>query len=80
MGFCLGMNDRTKLEQIRDLVESKVLELQPFAGEEMNLLQTDPRRDGFVNGERTLAMQILGVLDEDETKMDPVEEEMVMAR
>jgi hypothetical protein len=46
------MNANTKLERIRGLARSVVLELRPFAGEEMNLPQTDPHRDGFVEGER----------------------------
>ena len=60
------MDPQAKLEQIRDLVKTRILELQPFAGEEMNLMQTDPHRDGFVDGERTLAAQILTLLDENE--------------
>lgn len=60
------MDPQAKLEQIRDLVKTRILELQPFAGEEMNLPQTDPHRDGFVDGERTLAAQILTLLDENE--------------
>ena len=58
------MNDKTKLERIRELAKSKILEIQPFAGEEMNLPQSDPHRDGFINGERTLAAQILALIDE----------------
>ena len=60
------MNDKTKLERIRELAMSKILENQPFAGEEMNLPQSDPHRDGFINGERTLAAQILALIDEKE--------------
>jgi hypothetical protein len=63
------MSAKTKLEKIRDLAKSKILELQPFAGEEMNLPQTDPHRDGFVDGERTLASQILALIDEKEEEM-----------
>jgi len=63
------MSVKTKLEKIRDLAKSKILELQPFAGEEMNLPQTDPHRDGFVDGERTLAAQILALIDEKEEEM-----------
>lgn len=74
------MNTQSKLELVRDLVKSKVLELQPFAGEEMNLLQTDPRRDGFVDGERTLAARILALIDDDEKEVEPVESEMVLGR
>jgi len=37
-----------------------------MAGEEMNLPQTDPHRDGFVAGERALATQILALLDDHE--------------
>jgi len=62
IGFYYSMNANTKLEMIRDLAKSKLLELQPFAGEEMNLPQTDPHRDGFINGERTLAAQILSLI------------------
>jgi hypothetical protein len=61
-------------------VQSKLLELQPFAGEEMNLLQTDPHRDGFVDGERTLAAQILALIDNDEKEVEPTEAEMVLGR
>src|SRR5471030_2481776 len=82
MGFYLFMNDHAKIQQIRDLVESKIMELQPFAGEEMNLLQTDPHRDGFVDGERTLAAQILALIDGKRAgneAAEPVEEEMVLS-
>lgn len=58
------MNDKAKLERIRELAMSKMLEVQPFAGEEMNLPQTDPHRDGFINGERTMAAEILALIDE----------------
>jgi hypothetical protein len=74
------MNTQSKLERVRDLVKSKLLELQPFAGEEMNLLQTDPHRDGFVDGERTLAARILALIDDDETEVEAVEAEMVLGR
>ncbi len=60
------MNDKTKLERIRELAMSKILEVQPFAGEEMNLPQSDPHRDGFINGERTLAAEILAVIEEED--------------
>jgi len=73
------MNANTKLEKIRELAQSKVLELQPFAGEEMNLPQTDPHRDGFIDGERTLALQILSLLDGREEAVEPVEEEMILS-
>ncbi len=63
-----------------------MLELQPMAGEEMNLPQTDPHRDGFVAGEKTLATQILALLDDreaDESSPDDGitadEEEMVLS-
>ena len=79
-GFHLGMSDKTKLEMIRNLAKSKVLEVQPFAGEEMNLPQTDPHRDGFVDGERTLAARILNLIDEREIKTDPIEEEMILGQ
>ena len=79
MGFYLSMNANTKLEMIRELAQSKVLELQPFAGEEMNLPQTDPHRDGFIDGERTLALQILSLLDGREEAVEPVEEEMILS-
>ena len=76
------MNANTKLEKIRDLAKSKVLELQPFAGEEMNLPQTDPHRDGFIDGERTLAAQILALIDgkefEGRETEEPLEEEKRM--
>ena len=48
----------------------------------MNLPQNDPHRDGFINGERTLASQILNVLNDgkEEMEIDPVEEEMILGR
>jgi hypothetical protein len=75
------MNANTKLERVRDLAKSKLLELQPFAGEEMNLPQTDPHRDGFIDGERTLAAQILALIGgkEDEKETEPLEEEMILS-
>jgi hypothetical protein len=72
------MNANTKLERVRDLAKSKMLELQPFAGEEMNLPQTDPHRDGFIDGERTLAAQILALIDGKEEETEPLEEEMIL--
>jgi len=63
------------------LAKSKMLELQPFAGEEMNLPQTDPHRDGFIDGERTLAAQILALIDgKDAEPVEPVEEDMLLGR
>jgi hypothetical protein len=79
MGFYLAMNANIKLQRIRDLAKSKILELQPFAGEEMSLPQTDPHRDGFVAGERALAAQILTLINEKEEETDPVEEDMVLS-
>jgi hypothetical protein len=79
IGFYLSMNANTKLQMVRNLAKSKMLELQPFAGEEMNLPQTDPHRDGFIAGERTLAAQILALVDEKEEEADPVEEDMVLS-
>ena len=82
-GFYLSMNAITKLKLIRDLAKSKVLETQPFAGEEMNLPQTDPHRDGFINGEHVLAAQILKLIDEDKEEkeeVDLVEEDMLAGR
>ena len=80
------MNANTTLERVRDLAQSKLMELQPFAGEEMNLPQTDPHRDGFIDGERTLAAQILALIDGKEFKTEsagkttePIEEEMVLS-
>ena len=75
------MNANTTLERVRDLAKSKMLELQPFAGEEMNLPQTDAHRDGFIDGERTLAAQILELIDGngEVEHLEPVEEEMVMS-
>jgi len=80
-GLYLCMNTNTTLERVRDLAKSKVLELPPFAGEEMNLPQTDPHRDGFVDGERTLAAQILALIDGTggEAKAEPLEDEMVLS-
>jgi hypothetical protein len=75
------MNATTKLERVRDLAKSKMLELQPFAGEEMNLPQTNPRLDGFVDGERTFAAQILALVDgEEAAEVESLEEEMVLGR
>jgi hypothetical protein len=74
------MNAITKLEQVRDLAKSKMMEIQPFAGEEMNLPQTDAHRDGFVDGGRTFAAQVLALIDEDESVTEPVEQEMVLGR
>ena len=75
------MNANTTLEKVRDLAKSKVMELRPFAGEEMDLKLTDPRRDGFVAGERALAAQILELLDDrgTETDAESLEEEMVLS-
>ncbi len=76
------MNATTKLDRIRDLVNAKVLELQPMAGEEMNLPQTDAHRDGFIAGERTLAAQILSLLnegDERNEEAESLEEEMILS-
>ena len=80
MGFYLSMNTQAKLERVRVLVKSRMLEVQPFAGEEMNLMQTDPHRDGFVDGERTLAAQILALIDDDGKEATPVESEMILGR
>jgi hypothetical protein len=77
------MNANTKLELIRELAQSRALELQPFAGEEMNLPENDPHRAGFVAGERALAVRILEILDDGtrtrETEAEPVEEEMILS-
>jgi hypothetical protein len=75
------MNANTTLERVRDLAQSKMLELRPFAGEEMNLPQTDDHRDGFIEGERTLAAQILALIDETprHEQAEPVEDEMVLS-
>jgi hypothetical protein len=72
------MNANTTLERVRDLAKSKIMELQPFAGEEMNLPQTDPHRDGFIAGERTLAARILTLIDGKEEETEPLEEEMIL--
>lgn len=60
-----------------------MMELQPMAGEEMNLAQPDPHYDGFIAGERALAAQILELLDDRETlpekeEHDALEEEMIL--
>jgi hypothetical protein len=78
------MNANTKLERIRDLAQARVLELQPLAGEEMTLPQTDAHRDGYVAGERAMAGRILEILDDftadrDGAEAEPVETEMVMS-
>jgi len=65
------MDANTKLERIRELAKSRILELQPFAGEEMNLPQTDPHRDGFIEGEKALAAQILALIDGKEEETGP---------
>jgi hypothetical protein len=72
------MNANTKLDLIRQLAQAKVMEVQPLAGEEMNLPQNDPHRDGFVDGERTLAARILALIDKEEVS-EPVEDEMVLS-
>jgi len=60
-----------------------MLELPPMAGEEMSLAQSDPHRDGFIEGERTLAAQILALVDEAELKgheeASADEEEMILS-
>jgi hypothetical protein len=79
------MNANTTLERVRDLAQSRLLALQPFAGEEMNLPQTDPHRSGFVDGERALAAQVLALINGREMqeggheKVEPFEEEMFMS-
>jgi hypothetical protein len=82
-GVYLDMNANTTLQKVRDLARSKAMELQPMAGEEMNLAQPDEHRDGFIAGERALAGQILELLGDEEMttreELDPVEEEMVLA-
>jgi hypothetical protein len=80
-GFYLPMNANSKLDRIRELAKSKVLELQPFAGEEMNLDQTDPHRAGFIDGERAMAMQILALIDgkKEEEQAEPIEQEMILS-
>ncbi len=50
LGVYLSMNANTTLERVRDLAQSKLLELQPFAGEEMNLPQTDSHRGRLHRG------------------------------
>jgi hypothetical protein len=57
-----------------------MLELLPFAGEEMTLPQTDPYRAGFIDGERALAMQVLALIDGEEKAEPLLEEEMAGAR
>ena len=75
------MNANSTLERVRDLAKSKLMELQPFAGEEMNLPQTDSHRDGFIDGERTMASQILALIDgtDEVERSEPLEEEMVLS-
>jgi len=75
------MNANTKLERIRELAQARVLELQPFSGEEMNLPQNDPHRDGFVAGERALAARVLEILDDttETQETEPVEEDMILS-
>ena len=76
-GVYWRMNANIVLEKVKDLAKAKMLELQPFAGEEMNLPQTNDRRDGFVDGERTLAAEILALIEEAE-KDQSAEEKMVL--
>jgi len=73
------MNDKAILTRVRDLARSKMLEMQPFTGEEMTLPQTDPHRAGFIDGERTLATQVLALIDGEEN-ITHIEEEMVLGR
>ncbi len=75
------MNANTTLEKVRNLAQSKLMELQPLAGEEMNLPQTDPHRDGFIAGERTLAGQVLALIDgkDEPVEVEPVDDEMVLS-
>jgi hypothetical protein len=56
-----------------------MLELQPLSGEEMTLPQADLHRAGFIDGERTLAAQILDLIDGEENA-EHIEEEMVLGR
>jgi len=80
MGFHLGMSAKIRLVRVRDLAKSKMLELQPLAGEEMTLPQTDTYRSGFIDGERTLAAQILALLDKQEAEVvEPLEDEMILS-
>lgn len=54
-----------------------------MAGEEMNLPQADSHHDGFIAGERTMAAQILDLLEEKddiEVEETPEEQEMVLGR
>jgi len=75
------MNTQAKLTRVRELAQSQMLKLPPLAGEEMNLPSNDPRREGFVDGERALAARILVILDQDEEEAHvPVEDEMVLGR
>ena len=75
------MNAETQLERIRELAQAKMMELQPFAGEEMNLPQTDPLRAGFIDGERTLAAQILALIeDRDYSPVTSREPEMTVSQ
>ena len=60
-----------------------MMELPSMAGEEMSLPHSDPHRDAFIEGERTLAAQILALVDEVEMK-EPAEasadeEEMILS-
>jgi len=79
------MNATTTLEKVRDLAQAKLMTLRPLAGEEMNLLNTNPHRDGFLAGERALATQILELLNGTVDDLpahqmaEPLEEEMVLS-
>ncbi len=79
-GVCLFMNAMTKLERVRDLARSKMIQVSAYSGEEMNGPRTNLHRDSFFDGERTLAAQILQVLDADDGEAMPIEEEMVLGR
>lgn len=78
------MNPNTTLEKVKALAQSKLVQLQPLAGEEMTLPSVDPRAEGFVDGERTLAAQILNLIDgrdfdrEMYSHAEPLEEEMIL--
>ena len=81
MAFVFSMNDHAKIQELRKLAKTTLLQLQPLAGEEMSLPQNDPHQDGFVDGERAMAARVLALLTEDdkiETENETVEEVMLL--
>jgi hypothetical protein len=70
------MNDRSTLMRVRDLARSKMLELQPLAGEEMTLPQDDTHHAAFIDGERAFALRVLALIDGQENAESAEEKTM----